>query len=64
MHALIYKINFIHNFNALYKIELVYETTKIITDLSPNFSKADIILLNKLYWLLIFINFVLLTLSC
>lgn len=37
-------------------------TVKIIMDLSSNFIKADIILLNKLYWLLIFISCVMLTL--
>jgi len=39
------------------KIHLVYGTIKIIMDLSLNFIKADIILLNKLYWFLIFIKF-------
>ena len=46
------------------KIHLDYGTIKIIMDLSLNFSKADSILLNKLYWLLIFISFIMLTLFC
>ena len=33
-------------------------------DLSSNFSMADIVLLNELYWLLSFIRFVMLTLFC
>jgi len=32
--------------------------------LSSNFSMADIVLLNELYWLLSFIRFVMLTLFC
>jgi len=33
-------------------------------DLSLNFIMADIILLNKLYWFLIFVSFAMLTLFC
>jgi len=44
------------------KIDLVYGTIKIIMDLSSNFSNTDI--LNKLYWLLIFVRFLMLTLFC
>jgi len=46
------------------KIDLVYGTIKIIMDLSSNFNNPDITFLNKLYWLLIFVNFLMLTLFC
>jgi len=45
-------------------ILLVYGTIKITMDPSSNFSMADIVLLNKLYWLLSFITFVMLTSFC
>jgi len=39
------------------KIDLVYGTIKIIMDLPSNFGNPDIIFLNKLNWLLIFVKF-------
>jgi len=44
------------------KIDLVYGTIKIIMDLSSNFSDPNITFLNTLYWLLIFVSFLMLTL--